>query len=599
MSRYWTKVLKFWKDKGADDLGTKYAVDVCTTEKYLTSAYVKKACMRFLLFRYKEETQEDFAIYYDKKEVKKAYCFYKIQLIPESGKPYILAPYRAFMLSVILGLRYKSNPKKLITREIMDTEARKNGKSTFWSIFALYVTCGFLGDFLPKVFICGPGDTSSKILYELASNFINRNDLMKREFLKVNRDVIQHNSGGQCFKLPFEKNRIEGQNPTLGILTEFHLHPDNRMQESLRTALNMSRENQLIVYDTTKGQDIDVPYFQQEQTFKGFLDEQINNPEEHTKNHHIFLFCAELDIDKYEDWKNPKWWAMANPNVGITLNVEDMKQQFDQLVNKIDLVDFKVKKIGMWINQSDSYFEYNQFIASQDQNRALYNEWFKNTTKYKDLNCVVGIDLSNTKDTTAVVSTFEIPQADGESVWVIKHCGFIPKAHAFEKERMDRVPYLKWKEEGFCRFTEGDVVDFNVVADYIEGLDKQYQIKKITYDRWGFRYIEDKIKKRTFIRDDNLVEVRQGMALTPAIKEFERKLLMKKIYIVEDNPMLINHFLNIAIKISKQANENVIPEKLNYNSRIDGAMASFTALFERCNVLSHQSSDLNISILKI
>lgn len=87
--------------------------------------------MRFLLFRYKSETNPNFLIYYDKAEVKKAYCFYKIQLIPESGKPYILAPYRAFMLSVILGLRYRSNKKKLITREIMDTEARKNGKSTF------------------------------------------------------------------------------------------------------------------------------------------------------------------------------------------------------------------------------------------------------------------------------------------------------------------------------------------------------------------------------------------------------------------------------------------------------------------------------------
>lgn len=60
-----------------------------------------------------------------------AYVFFEVQIIPESGKPYILAPYRAFMLSVIIGLRYKNDPEKLITREVMDTEARKNGKSTF------------------------------------------------------------------------------------------------------------------------------------------------------------------------------------------------------------------------------------------------------------------------------------------------------------------------------------------------------------------------------------------------------------------------------------------------------------------------------------
>lgn len=594
----WAKVCEYFQKRPEIcDLGTKYALDVLTTDKYLVSNYVLKACKRFLLYRYRCDTDSSFPFLYDSQKVKLAYVFFEVQIIPESGKPYILAPYRAFMLSVIIGLRYKSDPEKLITREVMDTEARKNGKSTFWSIFALYVTCGFLGDFLPKVFICGPGDTSSKILYELASNLINRNPLLKNEFVKVNRDVIQHQHGGQCYKLPFEKNRIEGQNPTLGILTEFHLHPDNRMQESLRTAVNMSRKNQLIIYDTTKGQDIDVPYFQQEQTFKSFLDQQIEHPEKLMPNYHIFLFCAELDVDKYDDWKNSKLWAMANPNVGITLSIEDMEQQFQQLVNKMDLVDFKVKKIGMWINQSDAYFEYNHFLESQRANEAIYKEWFINTTKYKELNSIVGIDLSNVKDTTAVVSTFEIPQPDGESIWILKHNGFIPREKAQEKERMDRVPYIEWKEKGWCTFTSGEVIDFNIVANYIEGLSKQYQIKKIAYDKWGFRYIEDKIKDRLWVKEDDLVEVRQGVALTPSIKEFERKLLLKKIYIIDFNAMLLNHFLNISVKVSKQANENVYAEKLNHNSRIDGAMAAFTALFERCNVISHQSNELNTYII--
>lgn len=594
----WVKVYKYFQSLENLDLGTQYAVDVCVGKKYLVSAYVFKACQRFLLFRYREKHEQNFPIIYDELKVLIAYKFFELQLIPESGKPYILAPYRAFMLSVIIGLRYKDDNEKLITREIMDTEARKNGKSTFWSIFALYCTCGFLGDFLPKIFICGPGDTSSKILYELASNFIRRNELFKNEFVKVNRDVIQHVDGGQCFKLPFEKNRIEGQNPTLGILTEFHLHPDNRMQESLRTAVNLSRKNQLIVYDTTKGQDIDVPYFQQEQTFKNFLDQQIKEPEKLLSNYHIFLFCAELDVDKYNDWQNPKWWAMANPNVGITLNIKDMEQQFHQLVNKIDLIDFKVKKIGMWINQSDAYFEFQHFVDSQEKNKDIYKEWFIDSDKYKELNCIIGIDLSNTKDTTAVVMTFEIPQPDGESIWILKHMGFIPRAKAQEKEKIDRVPYIEWKEKGFCTFTDGEVIDFNLVANYIESVSKQYQIKKIAYDKWGFRYIEDKIKQRLWVKEDDLIEVRQGVALTPSIKEFERKLLLKKIYVVDFNPMLINHFLNISIKVSKQANENVYAEKLTTTSRIDGAMAAFTALFERCNVLSHQSKDLNIEVMR-
>lgn len=591
----WKKINDWYKNFETSDQGIKYAWEVLYTEKYIVSNYVYKACQRHLMFFYHFiNNPEEFPFVYDFKAVKIAYAFFKIQIIPESRKQYILADYRAFMLSVIIGWRFKDNPKRLITQEVFDIEARKNGKSTFYAIFNLYVLCGFLYDGLPQNYIIGAGEKSSKILYKLSANLINANPIMKKEFKKNNRDVIMSYVGGECVKTAFEKSAIEGQNPSLGILTEYHLHPDNRMQESLRTAINESRLNQLIIYDTTKGQNIDFPCFNLEKEFKFFLDEQIKNPNKVIDNYNIFLFCAELDYDKYSEWDNPKWWAQANPNLGITLKLENIVKQFKMLKSKMDLIDFKVKKIGMWLNQSDAYFEFGDIQKTQEKNENLYKEFFVNSEKYKDLNCILGLDLSNTQDTTALVATFEIPQEDNESVWIIKHLGFIPNHIANEKERIDKVPYFEWKEKGYLKFCNGSVIDYKFVTKNIKDFEMKYQVKKLAYDVWQFRFIKNFILDETFLNEDDLIPVKQGVNLTPSIREFERKLLLRKIYIADNNEMLISHILNIAMKPSKNINNNFYPEKVNFNSRIDGAIATFTALYERSNVYPEQKdSDLS------
>lgn len=595
----WKKINEWYQNFETVDQGLKYAWDVVYSDKYITSKYVFKACQRHLLFYYHfVNNPSEFPFVYDFKAVKLAYAFFKVQVIPESRLNYVLADYRAFMLSVIVGWRYKSNPKKIITQEVFDVEGRKNGKSTFYAIFNLYVLCGFLYDGLPQSYIIGAGEKSSKILYKLSANIINANPLMKKEFIKNNRDVIMHKEGGECVKTAFEKSAIEGQNPSLGILTEYHLHPDNRMQESLRTAVNESRLNQIIVYDTTKGQNIDFPCFALEKEFKNFLDEQIANPNKIVDNFNMFLFCAELDFDKYQEWDNPKWWHQANPNIGVTLKLETLIQQFKMLKSKMDLIDFKIKKVGMWLNQSDAYFEYGDIQACQEKNKAIYNDYFNKSEKYKDLNCILGLDLSNTRDTTALVATFEIPQDDNESIWVIKHLGFIPAKIANEKERIDKVPYIEWKNKGFLKFCDGEVIDYKFVTENIKDFEAKYQVKKLAYDVWQFRFIKNFILDETYLNEDDLVAVKQGVNLTPSIKEFERKLHLGKIYIADDNEMFISHLLNIAMKPSRNINNNFYPEKVNFNSRIDGAIAAFTAMYERSNVSAEQQ-DIDLSAITV
>lgn len=164
----------------------------------------------------------------------------------------------------------------------------------------LAVSLGLLGDGMPQAYICGPQKDTSKIPYDTAKKYIQKSPALQPYFQKYNTLRITSKEGGEIRHLPFEKSAIEGKNPSLIILTEYHLHHDDTMQESAVTSRNTSRLNQLLVYDTTKGHEIESVCFRRERSYKKYLEEQILNPSELHKNASIFLFCAELDYEEYE-----------------------------------------------------------------------------------------------------------------------------------------------------------------------------------------------------------------------------------------------------------------------------------------------------------
>lgn len=585
-NEYWKNVIDYCRKNIDQDDIYKYIFDVID-KKITASKYIIYICKRQLLWWYKWKNEQDFPFEYNSKQVKIACAFFQLQLVPETKKPYILPPYRKFMLSIIFGWYYKNNPSKMVTREIYDVEARKQGKSTFMCILALYVSIGALKDNFPAVFFCGVQKESSKILYDISSRLITINPAIRSLFIKNNSVNILSKNQGIIRKLSFEKGQIEGQNPTLGILTEFHLHPDLRMQESLTTAVNESRINQLIVYDTTKGVNLNLPWYSFEIRYKKFLEYQIANPQKLTDNYDIALFAYELDVDDYDNWKNPELWIKANPNMNLTISLESLKAEFNKIDSRVQEIEFQTKRLGMAVNQANAYFDLMELLESDKKNENIYKEYFIDSDKYKNLKCIIGVDLSMTTDTTAVVEQYDIPQDDGESIWLFKHKGFIPSKTALEKETKDRVPYQDWQRKGWVNIIEGNVIDYNIVADYISTITKNCNVALLGYDRWNFSFIQKTILEKSILSEKQLVDTKQNVYLTPAFREFERKLKLKKVCFC-GNEMLINHFLNISMK--PKNNDYLYPEKVSQNERIDGAIASMTAAANRKDVDSKNSN---------
>lgn len=585
-SQYWQNVLNWARNAPKIDFVTQYAINALQND-FVASVAVKMACCRHLLFLYRSNFEPDFPFFFKTDTLDRLIAFSNSIIIPETRKPFVFTDFRKFIAGFVFGWVYKDEPDKLITNEVFDVEARKQWKSSFWAMIALATTRGLLGIGKQEIYFCGPHKASSKIPYDIALNYIKASKKLQKKFSVYNSLRIVSKKEGIIKALPFDKAGLEGQNPSLVILTEYHLHKDDTMQESAKSSNNLSRKNQLIVYDTTKGNNINSVCYHREKDYKNFLAEQIMTPESLHPNFNIFIFCAELDEDDYDNWQDTKLWAKANPGLNVTVSLEALVSEFNAITNAQAEAEFKAKRLGMWTSAAYAYFSIDQITESLEHCQPIVENFLKNNS-LKNLNALVGLDLSSNIDTTALVIHWEIPIENNKSIYVFAGHGFIPETSIIKKEVSDKARYRNWVNKGYFTITPGKVIDYEHIVKKLSEWNKDFKIDKILHDSWQKHSIKQYITGSNLFNNVDIVEVKQGVYLTPFFRLFEQKLMNKEIYFMDFNEMLISQMLNVNVKSTTSGSETLFIKKLSTNSRIDSFIACLNALSERHNTLANK-----------
>ena len=97
--------------------------------------------------------------------------------------------------------------------------------------------------------------------------------------------------------------------------------------------------------------------------------------------------------------------------------------------------------------------------------------------------CYAGLDLSSTSDLTTLVLVF--PPEDGGDVYTVLPFFWLPEDTLSLRVRRDHVMYDVWKKQGFIQTTEGNVVHYGFIEQFICQLGERYNIREIAYDRWN------------------------------------------------------------------------------------------------------------------
>lgn len=282
------------------------------------------------------------------------------------------------------------------------------------------------------------------------------------------------------------------------------------------------------------------------------LSEDILNG---TKKDERFL-CFIYELDSRSEWTVQKKWIKANPGLGTIKGIDYLKEQVKRARNDKNYLptlltkDFNIREtgVGSWLT-----FE-------TVENKSAFD--------LKDLNgCygIGGVDLSSVGDLTCATCLIK-----KNNDLFVTQMYFIPEERATQHESEDKVPYKVWKENGYIRFSSGNMVNFSDVTNWFNELRDKYNIYTlwVGYDQWGANQWADEMKQNGY----TLEPVIQGAkTMSTPMKILASDLADKKIN-YNNNPILKWCLTNTQIEVDK--NDNIRPVKgKNSKQRIDGAVS--------------------------
>jgi phage terminase large subunit-like protein len=535
-----------------------YVKDV-TGGKVIAGRYERLAVERFLRDRKRSD------LFYDEKEVRDVVKFFKV--IHHStgrwqGKPFNLEVWQLFIIANLFGFR-KENMTRRFNQALVSV-ARKNGKSTLAAGIGLYCLLAD-GEARPEVFSAATKKDQARIVFSEASRMVATSSELRRFAKVLTGSITVPATFGKFEALGADTDTLDGLNVHCALIDELHAHRDRRLWDVLQTACG-ARENPLLFGITTSGFDRQSFCWTLQDYAQGVLDG-------HNEDDAFFAFIATLDDgDDFEDEGN---WRKANPNLGVTVNPEDLREEVKRVKNDpLNLNAFLRYRMNVWTSAESAWIPPATWDAC--------NQGAVDPEAFRGKPCVAGLDLASTKDTTALCLVF--PPEDAEGVFTVLPYIFIPGGTIFERERRERVPWVLWHKQGYVITTSGDATDVREVIAKIRELDQIFEIGDLCYDPYGMPLAIPFLKEAGWSDDPEdpsakrfIIQFRQGYrSMSPAIKVVEEMVLNKKVN-HGGNPVL--SWMISCSKVVTDAALNLKLDKSRSTGHIDGAVAMAMGLY--------------------
>ena len=433
-------------------------------------------------------------------------------------------------------------------RVVYEEIARKNGKSTDAAAVALK---GLLADGEPgaDVYSAATRKDQARIVFDEARKMVLKSPQLLRMVRPFRLSLAVDSTMSSFQPLSADDKTLDGLNPHFVVVDELHKHKTRAVLDVLDTALG-SRRQPLMWVITTAGDDNPESVYAQERAYAEAVLERSFDDD------NLFAYIATLDKD--DAWDNPAVWIKANPNLGVSVKLDDLERQARAARGSPQkLAEFKRLRMNM-----------RQSSAHQKITAEL---WDKNSTGPFDpallvgRRCYCGLDLASKIDIAAWVKLF--PPLAEETVWHVVCRFWIPGDTVAEKSSRDRVQYQRWIDEGWIEATPGNVIDHTEIENAIMEDQRQYELASAAYDPWNATQLAVSLTSHGV----PMFEFVQGLrSYNAPTKELDSLLVDGKIN-HGDNPVLRWMALNMRVLGDKNLNE--MPSKKHSTGRIDGMSA--------------------------
>ena len=486
-------------------------------------------------------------------EVQRFFTLYENLHFPgKTGlQKYALTPVQTFQFASIYGFW---NGDRRVVREAILFVPRKFSKTT--SSASLAIDDLLYGDANAESYTGANSNDQAKKCFDVIRGCMRKLDPKERRYT-VNEQTIKskrkdRNAFAQC--LTANARTKDGLNASTVIMDEFSQARDNSLLTVLTTSMGV-RENPLTVIITTASDVFEGPFYEMLQGYKSVL---LGEFEDDSLFAHIF----EPDIDDPEDAEAT--WCKVQPHMGVTVSIDFYRQEYKNARrNGADaMLAFRTKLLNIFAeNQRRSW------ISSTLARSIARPMPLDAITGRPD--AMVAIDLSESDDFSAVtMGMYDMARKN----FHFHTAYFFPEGAlaGHPNERMYRV----WAEKGYLILTEGDVIDYRAIVNYVLYLNKVVRILGIGYDPWKSQEVVNMLAASG--ADNVLSGVKQTYGnFTAPVESFEHGAKTGHIFI-NDNPINYYCFGNAVLDTDKL--ENCKPIKRKQTQKIDGVITKLMCM---------------------
>lgn len=470
------------------------------------------------------------------------------------GLPFVLNDWQAFIIGSLFGWIDEEGYRRF--RVAYVETAKGSGKSPLAAGIGLYGLVAD-GEQRAEIYASATKKDQAMVLFRDAVAMVDQSPALQKRLVKsgVGQSVwnLAYHKTSSFFRPISSDDGQSGPRPHIGLIDELHEHKTNVAEEMMRAGTK-SRKQAMIFKITNSGSSRYGPC-------RVNHDYGIKVASQQLLDDSFFAYICALD-EGDDPFKHENCWVKANPSLKHGIPGKRYIREQVREAKGMPSKEAIVRRLCFcqWTDAESPWISRDVWMGAQRE----YN-W----DELKGRNAYGALDLSSTTDLTGLVLWIE-PVEPGEP-WKLVAIPWLPDDDLLRKEDTDRVPYMRWKADGYLETTSGKAVSKLAILRRLAELQSHFNIKKLGFDRWR---IEDLIQlaEDEGIPLPEMIPFGQGFKdMSPALDMFETALLNGEV--VHDGHPILTWCAANAVTASDSA-ENRKLAKDKSTGRIDLMVAA-------------------------
>lgn len=459
---------------------------------------------------------------------------------------------------------------------------RKTGKSAFLSVLSLYME-KYDGESGAEVYSVALVEEQARRVFDEAVAMVEGTPELRGEFVKVGdqpcRRLRDPKSHSEFRPLSRDKESMEGLNIHFAAGDEVHKWSARGAYDVIRYGMRSRRQPMFALITTAPSTDDTT-------SICNTLDDRaykvLNGV---LADERFFTWILEIDVEiknaageiiqEADRWDDESKWVKACPNLGVTVKIEDMRQealeasQDAESLNAFQRYSLNIR-VGS-LEQAISTTDWDGCARTGEPIRLRE----ETLSRLAGRICFAALDLALTDDTSALSLVFPpMSEGDKNDKWRVVSFFWIPNDNIETRVRKHQVPYNVWRDTGFLTTTPGTVTDYDFIAAKILELSKTYDLRELAYDPALATGLIKTLLEKGF-KKDRVVKFAQTMMNYSAPSGDFKRAIAKRELEHDADPILRWQVSNLRWITNHTG--LFMPDKNKSVEKIDGVVASIMA----------------------